>query len=84
MRVLKEHGTHAAVDRRRLFQALAFNFVIAGTDAHAKNFSLLLSHRGARLAPLYDLASYLPYVAGQMPIRGKLPSSRDHAAALGA
>ena len=39
-----------------------FNWLIAGTDAHAKNYSLLLGARGAvRLAPLYDLASMLPY-----------------------
>jgi serine/threonine-protein kinase HipA len=31
-------------------------------DAHAKNYSLLLGQNGAvRLAPLYDLASILPY-----------------------
>ena len=41
--------------------ALALNWLIAGTDAHAKNYSLLLLHRDVRLAPLYDLASALPY-----------------------
>jgi serine/threonine-protein kinase HipA len=34
----------------------------SGTDAHAKNYSLLISAGGeARLAPLYDLSSQLPY-----------------------
>jgi serine/threonine-protein kinase HipA len=47
--------------RRRFMDALAFNWIIAGTDAHAKNYSLLLSGSEARLAPLYDLASALPY-----------------------
>jgi len=46
---------------RRFVDALAFNWIIAGTDAHAKNYSLLLSGRQVRLAPLYDLASALPY-----------------------
>ena len=41
--------------------ALALNWVIGGTDAHAKNFSLLLAPDSARLAPLYDLISVLPY-----------------------
>lgn len=42
--------------------ALAFNFLIGGTDAHAKNFSLLLESDGTiRLAPLYDIASGLVY-----------------------
>jgi serine/threonine-protein kinase HipA len=41
--------------------ALAFNWVIAGTDAHAKNYSVLLNGAQVRLAPLYDVASSLPY-----------------------
>jgi serine/threonine-protein kinase HipA len=45
----------------RLFDGLAFNFAIAGTDGHARNFSLLLSGPDAALAPLYDLNSALPY-----------------------
>lgn len=49
-------------DRDRFMRACAFNFVICGTDAHAKNYSLLLSDGGRyRLAPLYDIASWLPY-----------------------
>lgn len=37
------------------------NWLIAGTDAHAKNYSLLLAGSQVRLAPLYDVASVLPY-----------------------
>lgn len=46
---------------RRFAEALALNWIIVGTDAHAKNYSLL--HRGGRaeLAPLYDVSSWLPY-----------------------
>lgn len=37
-------------------------WVIAGTDAHA-NYSVLIGRGGElRLAPLYDIASFLPYV----------------------
>ena len=43
------------------FDALALNWVIAGTDAHAKNYSLLIGPGSVRLAPLYDLISALPY-----------------------
>lgn len=54
-------------DRQRFMQAVAFNYLILGTDAHAKNYSLLLGAQGqVRLAPLYDLASLLPY-AGRRP-----------------
>ncbi len=41
--------------------ALALNWVIGGTDAHAKNYSFLLSPGMVQLAPLYDLISVLPY-----------------------
>jgi serine/threonine-protein kinase HipA len=41
--------------------ALAFNWIVAGTDAHAKNYSVLLSGDQVRLAPMYDVASALPY-----------------------
>lgn len=51
----------AADGIRRFVDALAFNWIIGGTDAHAKNYSLLLSGGQVRLAPLYDLASALPY-----------------------
>jgi serine/threonine-protein kinase HipA len=49
-------------DLRTFARALLFNWLIGGTDAHAKNYSLLLG-AGARvrLAPLYDVASALPY-----------------------
>ena len=46
---------------RRLFDYLVYNVAIAGSDAHAKNFSLLLGSSQVRLAPLYDVASILPY-----------------------
>jgi serine/threonine-protein kinase HipA len=48
-------------DVAAFLDALALNWVIGGTDAHAKNYSLLLSAGSVRLAPLYDLISILPY-----------------------
>lgn len=43
-------------------RALIFNWLIGGTDAHAKNYSMLIQSGGhARLAPLYDIASAYPY-----------------------
>ena len=47
--------------------ALAWNWLIAGTDAHAKNYSLLLDRRDVRLAPLYDISSILPYLGERGP-----------------
>lgn len=39
----------------RLLQHVIFNVIACNTDAHAKNYSLLVSASGARLAPLYDV-----------------------------
>ncbi len=45
----------------RFIDALIYNWIIAGTDAHAKNYSLLLNGSAVVLAPLYDIASALAY-----------------------
>jgi serine/threonine-protein kinase HipA len=59
--LLRTYSTDREADLETFIDALGFNWIIAGTDAHAKNYSLLLSGRGIRLAPLYDVASILPY-----------------------
>lgn len=60
--LLRESVPSPAEDVGRFVDALAFNWLIGGTDAHAKNYSLLHGSGGrVRLAPLYDLASALPY-----------------------
>jgi serine/threonine-protein kinase HipA len=42
---------------------------VAGcTDAHAKNYSVLLKGSSVQLAPLYDLATYAPYWDGESGI----------------
>ncbi|CAH2605676.1 Type II toxin-antitoxin system HipA family toxin (plasmid) [Rhodovastum atsumiense] len=38
-----------------LLRAVILNVLLTNVDSHAKNYSILLSARGARLAPLYDL-----------------------------
>ncbi|OXE35691.1 MAG: serine/threonine protein kinase [Phenylobacterium zucineum] len=49
-------------DVGRFVDAVLFDFLIAGPDAHAKNYSLLIGASARiRLAPLYDIASILPY-----------------------
>jgi len=60
--LLREYSSHPEDDVQRFLDAIAFNWLIAGTDGHAKNYALLLGIQGAvRLAPFYDLASILPY-----------------------
>lgn len=55
-------SSKAGRDRESFLRAQIFNFLIGGTDAHAKNYSVLLGEQGSvRLAPLYDMASMSPY-----------------------
>ena len=61
MRLLEEHSAEPDVDAGAFVDALALNWLIAGTDAQAKNYSLLIQPDSVRLAPLYDLISVLPY-----------------------
>ncbi|QSZ52516.1 type II toxin-antitoxin system HipA family toxin [Paenarthrobacter sp. AT5] len=51
-----------------LYRAFVFNTVAGCTDAHAKNYSLLLHGEEVRFAPLYDLATYAPYWDGESSI----------------
>ena len=53
-------------DRQRLMAGACLSYLLAATDVHAKNFSLLYG-RGTprpslRLAPFYDIASAWPYL----------------------
>ena len=59
-RLLRDHATEPSRDAAAFFDALAFNWLICNTDAHAKNYSILLGPNAARLAPLYDIWSMMP------------------------
>lgn len=60
--LLRTHSSDREEDVWTFVSAVGFNWLIAGTDAHAKNYSLLISTGPrVRLAPLYDVASVLPY-----------------------
>lgn len=48
-------------DTDALLKLIAFNVRCGNTDAHAKNYSFLITHRGHHLAPAYDLLSLIPY-----------------------
>lgn len=60
LELLRTYSSNPREDVQTFVDAIALNWLIAGTDAHAKNYSLLLGAAGKnRLAPLYDLASLL-------------------------
>lgn len=62
----------------RLVDALIWNWIIGGTDAHAKNYSLLLARRQVDLAPLYDVASALPYGDHEKKLRLAMKIGGDY------
>ena len=59
---LRTYSSNPQEDVAAFLDAIAMNWLIAGTDAHAKNYAILIGAGGrTRLAPVYDLASVLPY-----------------------
>jgi serine/threonine-protein kinase HipA len=62
----------------RFADALIWNWLIAGTDAHAKNYSFLLADNQVRLAPLYDVASALPYGTHEKKLRLAMKIGADY------
>lgn len=69
-------GTLRLADREAVqtafFDAFAFNVLVGGKDAHAKNYSLLLRGPRVALAPLYDEASYAPYLKPGEAVRSSM------------
>lgn len=68
--LLKKTGATAQQNTGLFIAMLFFNYLIGAPDAHAKNYSLLLDGAQApRLAPLFDVASILPYVGLRERVR---------------
>ena len=63
LKTLLETGRHvSARDALALLDQVIFNIIVANTDAHAKNYSLILPlAKPPRLAPLYDVSSVLAW-----------------------
>jgi serine/threonine-protein kinase HipA len=62
----------------RFADALIWNWLIAGTDAHAKNYSILLAGDDIRVAPLYDMSSALPYGVHEKKLRMAMKIGGDY------
>jgi serine/threonine-protein kinase HipA len=60
--LIRQYSSDHQQDEERFIDALILGWLVGATDAHAKNFSVLIA-AGAqvRLAPLYDISSALPY-----------------------
>lgn len=63
LKTLIETGRHvSASDALALLDQVIFNILVANTDAHAKNYSLILPVGAApHLAPLYDVSTVLSW-----------------------
>lgn len=58
-----ESRAEARYNVEEFARGLVFNTLIAAPDAHAGNYSIALTGDSIRFAPLYDVASGLPYTA---------------------
>ncbi|WP_124296514.1 type II toxin-antitoxin system HipA family toxin [Acetobacter pasteurianus] len=79
-------------DREAMMRAMVVNWVLMGTDAHAKNYSIFIhpleslqSERKVSLAPLYDVNTFAPYEGASwssntmsMSVGGKYVFSKIH------
>ncbi|MFO8027627.1 MAG: HipA domain-containing protein, partial [Opitutales bacterium] len=62
LKLLRDYSSAPQEDTLTFLRALIYNYLIAGTDGHAKNYGMLISGQGQfRLTPLYDVISILPY-----------------------
>jgi serine/threonine-protein kinase HipA len=80
-RVMPARTAESAVSQ--FADALIWNWLIAGTDAHAKNYGLLLAGDEIRLAPLYDVASALPYDVHERKLRFAMKIGGSYAVEVG-
>ena len=56
--LLREQTSRGLQDVYRFLRALVFNWAIGNTDAHPRNYSVLVGSRGdVTLSPLYDISS---------------------------
>lgn len=60
VRTLRRAGAEES-EVLRFIEGLIGNYLIGAPDAHAKNYSIILAPDVVALAPLYDVASGLPY-----------------------
>jgi serine/threonine-protein kinase HipA len=54
---VRTFSVQPAADAKHLQDVVIFNVLVGNADAHGKNFSILYTPGGPRLAPFYDLMS---------------------------
>ena len=59
--LVRTFSVQPAADANHLLDIVIFNVLVGNADAHGKNFSILYTPGGPRLAPFYDLMSTAIY-----------------------
>jgi serine/threonine-protein kinase HipA len=59
--VIKTHSVRSTIDLARFFHRIVVFTLVGNCDAHLKNFSLLETGEGLRLAPAYDVVNTAIY-----------------------
>jgi serine/threonine-protein kinase HipA len=69
--LVRSASARAGADRLELLSLTVFNFLIANSDAHGKNVSLVYHPQGTRLAPAYDLvcSSVYPEIEDRLAMK---------------
>lgn len=70
--LLRTATTSPDLSLARFRDALIYNWLIGGTDAHAKNYALLMHGGAVEFAPLYDICSVFPYVPDGTELQRRL------------
>ncbi len=68
---LWEWSSDPTNDVERFLDAVFYNWLIVGPDAHAKNYSIFLRGEEVTLSPLYDVCSDLPCLSNEQAIEGE-------------
>lgn len=79
-RLIREHCGQPDVEV--FARAIMVNYLIRGSDAHARNYSLLLTPANTRLAPLYDLNTTLSFGDHWAPTLAMHVGGEDRLAAI--
>lgn len=56
-KLLRQYSIYPGLDAVNLFELVVFNYLVGNSDMHLKNYSLIETVQGMRLAPAYDLVS---------------------------
>lgn len=52
---IMQHSSDAKIDLEQLWRRMAFNILVSNTDDHLRNHGFILTPRGWRLSPAYDM-----------------------------